>query len=407
MIKKEIIELKDDKYIPIKIEDLIIDTPIPFNVYLKDDGLIRLIFVEGSIFSNKSKKTLNEKGFSELLILDKDLNIFNKYISEKRPKEEKINFDFKKYSSQKDLYFQIEKDLLSQGVELNFPIYSWDLSSYKEIFSASETDPSVLSIDLKCIDSDIYISAKDITLYQSYINKILEKEKDNPNIKAVAIRENSKIVVKELLDNPRSGEKIKEVETLVDKIISCILESDDAIYNLLSLKGYDYYTYTHSVNVCTLSVGLGLKIDLKKDDIRNLGIGSMLHDIGKCSIPKDILNKQGMLDDKEYRIIKKHVLEGEKILKTHKDIPEDSFYAVLQHHEKLSGKGYPFGLRAKDISLFGKITAISDCYDALTTQRPYKKAFTPYYALSIIVKETEDYDHELLRIFIKMLGNVR
>lgn len=407
MVKKEIIELKDDRYISIKIEDLILDLPIPFNVYLKDNGVMRLAFVKGSFFSKEAKRILDEKGFTALLISDKDLNVFNEYISKKRPKEEEKEFDLKKYSLQKDLYFQIEKDLLLQGSELNFPLYVWDFLSYKEIFNASETYPHVLNKELKYIDSDIYIKAKDIALYRSYINKILERERDNPNLKAIAIRENSKIVVKELLDDPRSGKKIKEVEGLVDKIIDSILERDDAIYNLLSLQCYDYYTYTHSVNVCTLSVGLGLKIDLKKDDIKNLGIGSMLHDVGKSSISKEILNKQGMLNDKEYRIIKNHVLEGEKILRSHKNIPEDSFYAVLQHHEKLSGKGYPLGLRAKDISLFGKITAIADCYDALTTQRPYKKAFTPYYALFVIVKETEDYDPELLKTFIKMLGNIR
>lgn len=409
MIKKEVIEIKDVTYTSIEIHDLMIDHPLPFNVYLKDNDIIRMVFVKGSLFTENSKRMLYEKGFSELLIQSRDISTFNDYISKRDlgKKEEKEEFDFKKYSSQKELYFQAEKDIFFQGTELNFSLYAWNDSSYNKIFEASEDNPRILNKDLKDIDSDIYIQANDIALYHFYINRILEKETENPDIKAIALRENSKIVVKKLLDNPRSGEQIKEVKNLVDNIINCLFENNDALYSLLSLNCYDYYTYTHSVNVCTLSVGLGLKIGLKRKEIEKLGIGSMLHDIGKSSIPKDILNKQGNLDNEEYKIIKNHVLEGERILRNHKNIPEDSFNAVLHHHEKLSGKGYPLGLKGKDISLFGKITAISDCYDALTTQRPYKKAFTPYYALSIIVKEIDDYDPDLLKIFIKMLGKVK
>lgn len=84
----------------------------------------------------------------------------------------------------------------------------------------------------------------------------------------------------------------------------------------------------------------------------------------------------------------------------------ESLVPVLQHHEKLPGRGYPFKLSGKSIKLFGRIAAIADCYDALTTQRPYKPAFTPFYALSVIAKETGDYDPDLLKIFIKMLGKI-
>jgi len=98
---------------------------------------------------------------------------------------------------------------------------------------------------------------------------------------------------------------------------------------------------------------------------------------------------------------------GYKLLKEQKEFPEESSSAVLQHHEKLSGKGYPFGLKGSEIKLFGRITAIADCYDALTTQRPYKPPLTPYFALSIIVKEKGDHDADLLKSFIKMLGKIK
>ncbi|HMK43196.1 MAG TPA: HD-GYP domain-containing protein, partial [Dissulfurispiraceae bacterium] len=173
------------------------------------------------------------------------------------------------------------------------------------------------------------------------------------------------------------------------------------------LRQYDYYTYTHSVNVSVLAVGLGVAISLGKDATAKLGMGAMLHDVGKSAIPSEVLNKQGKLNDAEYSLIQTHVQEGEKILRGNPEVPEEAFPAVLQHHEKMSGRGYPFRLKGPQIKLFGKIAAIADCYDALTTKRPYKEPMTPFYALSIIAKETGDYDPELLKIFIKMLGKIK
>jgi HD-GYP domain-containing protein (c-di-GMP phosphodiesterase class II) len=175
----------------------------------------------------------------------------------------------------------------------------------------------------------------------------------------------------------------------------------------MSLKNYDYYTYSHSVNVGVLSVGLGIASGMQKDAIFKLGLGAILHDIGKKAIHHDIVNKQGRLNDMEYQVIKTHVVEGEKILRENSEIPAESLAAMLHHHEKLTGRGYPFGLRGDNIELFGKITSIVDCYDALTTARPYRTALAPYQALSLITSETRDYDPELLKIFVTMLGNIR
>ena len=177
--------------------------------------------------------------------------------------------------------------------------------------------------------------------------------------------------------------------------------------SLLSLRTYDYYTYTHSVNVAVLSVGLGMAAGLPKEQIRLLGIGAMLHDVGKSTIPPAIINKAGRLDDEEYRIIKTHVTEGENILRLNKDIPRESLVAVSQHHERLSGKGYPYNKAGEEIRPFGRITSIVDCYDALTTTRSYQTARTPFFALSILTKEAGDYDPEILKAFIRMLGTMK
>lgn len=409
-------EIDDEPYLAIDIDKLIVGARLPFDVFVKDRGIIKHIFNKGLVFTNASKDVLKEKGISEVYIESKENSALNNYLSKTSNKNKKtFAFDdpalFKKYSFYKEEHYQIDKNLLLPNTTINFSLFALDKFDFKPIVEASEKSPVKIDEAILTANGDIVIKKSDIPLYHAYLNSLLGEKgvsgKNKSHIKAAVIKENSKIVIKDLLDDPRSGEKVKESNILVNNMIDCILENRDAIYNLLTLRGYDYYTYTHSVNVGALSIGLGIAINLQRDDIEKLGMGAILHDIGKSAISHEILNKQGKLDDFEYKVMRNHVIEGEKILRTHKEVPEESFAAVLQHHEKLTGKGYPFQLSGNDIKLFGRITAIADCYDALTTQRPYKPAFTPFYALSIIAKETGDYDPDLLKIFIKMLGKIK
>ncbi|MCL4457720.1 MAG: HD domain-containing protein [Nitrospirae bacterium] len=331
-----------------------------------------------------------------------------------KAKEQKDSFledplAFKEYSFHKEEHYLIDKTVLTPEKEIFFNIYRMDRFNIFPVIEASKKQPSKIDSQLLNFAGDFVIKKSDIPLYHDYLLSLTELSdpSEEGKIKTIMIRENSKLIMKDLLDDPRSGKKIKESKIMVNNMVDCILQNRDAIYSMLSLKNYDYYTYTHSVNVAVLSVGLGVAIDLKRNDVEKLGTGALLHDIGKSAISHEILNKQGKLDSKEYLIMRNHVTEGEKILRTHKEVSEESFDAVLQHHEKLTGKGYPMKLQDGEIKLFGRITAIADCYDALTTRRPYKPAFTPFNALSIVAKETGNYDPELLGVFIKMLGKIK
>lgn len=408
------IEINDEPYVEIDINKLAIGASLPFDVYVKDRSIIKPLFTKGLLFTNIAKDALKKKGISEVYIERKDAPELDYYLSKKTEYKTSPYDDADlhiKYSQSKETNYQIDRALLIAGTRVHFSIYVLHKFNLIPLVESSEASPVMIEEKMLLTPGDFLIKKSDIPLYHDYLNSLLDSkdmtEKGKATIKTVVVRENSKIVMKDLFDDPRSGEKIKESQGLVNAMIDCILENRDAIYDLISLRNYDYYTYTHSVNVAILSVGLGVAIDLKRDDVEKLGTGAMLHDLGKSAIPHNILNKQGKLDDTEYRIIRNHVIEGEKILRTHKEIPEESYDAVLQHHEKLTGKGYPFKLSGKDIKLFGRIAAIADCYDALTTQRPYKPAFTPFYALSIVAKETGDYDPELLKTFIKMLGKIK
>lgn len=315
----------------------------------------------------------------------------------------------KKYCYDVDRYYQIEKKSLSAEYEVSFNIFVHKNLVFEQILNASPSKPAKIPLDLLEADGDIMISASDIPLYNEYLESLEQNPPPGKNIKeikAIAIKEKSKVLIKNVLLDPRSGENIKQTSRAVESIVSAIIEDKDTLYNLISIKNYDYYTYTHSVNVAVLSIGMGVALGLSAQQIANLGYGTMLHDIGKSTISPEILNKPSGLTSMEYQIMKNHVMEGQRILDKHECFPKDSMSSVTQHHEKLSGKGYPLGLQAANINLYGRISAIADCYDALTTQRAYKPALKPFEALSIIIKDTDDYDQELLKIFIKMLGKI-
>lgn len=317
--------------------------------------------------------------------------------------------DFHTYSKQKEAYHQIDKNSLISGKEVNFTIYSHKGLKFREIIKASEKSPAILTPELLAIDEDIVIKASELLAYSEYLESILNSvlfDKDQEKAKAILIKEKTKCIVRDIFNSPENIENIKKASNIVEEMTSNIVNNKEVIFDLISIKTYDYYTYTHSVNVEVLSIGLGAILGLTTNQIFSLGLGAILHDIGKCLIPTEILNKQGNLTRAEFKIISNHVIESDRILRQHKDLPEDALYPPIQHHEKISGMGYPFGLRGNEINPFGRITAIIDCYDALTTERPYKKALTPYQALSMIISEKGSYDQKLVEIFIKMLGKV-
>lgn len=406
----------DEPDVPVPAEKLIVGARLPCDIFIKDNGAIKPMFNKDALFTSISKNILLEKGISEVYLYMKDSSAFDLYQFQNSSLRDSRHVDhatvFKEYSFYKDQHHQIDCNLLIPGTKIHFSLFVLSKLSFIPLIIATGKSPAEVDERVLTTLGDVVIKKADVPLYYDYVNSLMQYpdalKENRLKIKSLAIKENSKVVIKNLLDDPRSGQKIKELKPLVQNMIDCILEDNDAIYDLLSLRGYDYYTYTHSVNVAALSIGIGIAAGLKNEDAEKLGIGAMLHDIGKSAISHDILNKQGKLDDNEYRLIKSHVTEGEKILRMyHREFPAEALSAVLQHHEKLSGKGYPFKLAGEDIKLFGRMAAIADCYDALTTQRPYKPAFTPFYALSIIAKETGDYDPDLLKLFIKMLGRVK
>lgn len=212
---------------------------------------------------------------------------------------------------------------------------------------------------------------------------------------------------KKLMHDVKLGKRMEmnQVENIVDKMTDSVLRNGDALVSLLRIKDADEYTYLHSMAVSALCISFAQGLDLDSTKIKQIGIGGLLHDIGKMKVPPDILNKPGPLSEKEFEIMKRHVKEGESVLQEYPNLDPTCTCVIAHHHERLDGTGYPQGLKGDQISLFGQIAAIVDIYDALSSERCYKKALTPTEALRKLFEWSQSYlNGALVEKFIGHLG---
>ena len=188
--------------------------------------------------------------------------------------------------------------------------------------------------------------------------------------------------------------------SITDDLMKAISDNDAIAVDISTLKISDEYTFKHSVDVATMAMIVGKKHGLNKQEVYELGISGLLHDVGKSKIPNEVLNKAGKLTDEEFSMMKQHSLFGYQILKEKEDLSSSIKLGVLQHHEKMNGKGYPMGVPSEKINLFARIISVADIYDALVTERPYKKGFSAHDALEMIMAMTEELDVDYMRSFI-------
>jgi len=203
-----------------------------------------------------------------------------------------------------------------------------------------------------------------------------------------------------LYNNTDSEQLVDTTKDITDDLMKAIDENDAIAVDISTLKVSDEYTFKHSVDVATMAMIVAKKLGMSREDIYDIGIAGLLHDIGKSKIPNEILNKPGTLTEEEYEIMKRHSVYGYRILQENKDIKNSIKVAVLQHHEKINGNGYPLGVEAEQISAFAKILTVVDIYDALVTERPYKEGFSPRDAVEMLMAMTAELDIVSLRGFL-------
>lgn len=203
-----------------------------------------------------------------------------------------------------------------------------------------------------------------------------------------------------LYNNTQSENFTQTTNSITDDLMKAILENDSIAVDVDTLKVSDEYTFKHSVDVATMAMVIGKKHGLSDRSVYELGLSGLLHDVGKTKIPNEILNKPGKLTDNEFSIMKQHSLYGYRILQNKPDISDAVRLGVLQHHEKINGRGYPLAVPAEQLSLYGRILSVVDIYDALVTDRPYKKAFSKRDAVEMIMSLTDELDISVIRSFL-------
>ena len=211
--------------------------------------------------------------------------------------------------------------------------------------------------------------------------------------------------VMEMFHEVRLGNAIDPQTTLplVAEIATSVQCNAAALISVARLKTHDDYTYLHSVAVCALMLSLADQLGLDKDQARLAGLGGLMHDLGKAAIPLAVLNKPGKLSDTEFDLVKHHPAAGAKILRENGASSEVQDIA-LYHHEKVNGSGYPHGLTTDAISLLARMGAICDVYDAVTSERAYKKAWNPADAIRQMASWEGHFDKKVFNTFVKAIG---
>jgi len=243
---------------------------------------------------------------------------------------------------------------------------------------------------------------KEIGVFYAYVE---DERLSDINLEDEKLNELKQLTMKSIatimrnINKCNSKEFNKSLES-VERLVSYVIDLKDINKSLCDIKTYDNYTYMHSLHTCVMSCFLGLANSVTKDQLKNLCIGAALHDIGKTKVPIKILNKKGKLTEDEFEEIKRHTIYGGQIIKKNKFIHSAVIDIVEQHHEKVNGKGYPYGLGEKDISPYAKIVSICDVYDAVSSDRCYRTKFNPNDAYELILSEAgTSFDKNLVSKF--------
>jgi putative nucleotidyltransferase with HDIG domain len=179
----------------------------------------------------------------------------------------------------------------------------------------------------------------------------------------------------------------QEIEDLVEPLYEAILNDEHITSKMWQIQAYDDYTFDHSVRVSMIAGLLAKWCGYPASVVKDASLSGLLHDIGKCNIPDEILNKPGPLTPEEFKVIKTHATLGYVLIKDIPNINENVMLGVLQHHERMDGSGYPHGIKGKDINTIASIVAVADVYCAMTADRVYKPAFHPFEVASYILEK--------------------
>ena len=249
--------------------------------------------------------------------------------------------------------------------------------------------------------------SKETKKEKKILSEVVAVSLDEEMERAQAILSNSRVALTEMFHEARMGKAIStdKAQNLVEDIALSVMRNSNALLGLARLKTANDYTYMHSVAVCALMISLAKQLGLSDEIVREAGTAGLFHDLGKMAVPASILDKPGKLTDEEFISIKNHPRAGYELLLGIEGISEMTLDVCLHHHEKMDGSGYPDKLSGDQISLYAKMGAVCDVYDAITSNRPYKEGWCPAESLSKMAEWSKGhFDEKIFQAFVRSVG---
>lgn len=307
-------------------------------------------------------------------------------------------------------FFKVRISSLRPNKELTFHLYlrlNNKLTMYLRAGDriAKEKIDFLLSKDT---GESFFVPEEDRRAFKSYVHDQIVSDDLNVKEKAQILRDSSMTLMEELYEHPDVNQALANSQPLIQDFITFMDSDPSAMGHLISLSGHDFYTYNHSLDVGIYSLGLAAAVGMTPAQLEEMGIAALFHDIGKRHISLDILCKKGGLSDAEWAQMQKHPQYGIQILNDQPNATEGIKAACFEHHESWSGNGYPQQLVGDEIHPYARIVALTDTYDAMTTQRSYNVPLKPYDAVTMMKEKLANrYDPEMLEAMAHVLFRLK
>lgn len=314
-------------------------------------------------------------------------------------------------------YIVLDPRFLYSNQVTHFPLYLYDDQSRQFTLFKEEDDPiqqEKLDELMKGGRRPVFISKKNAAQFTQFLSEGLTQIVDD---RLLSVEEKTNrfstlatSVMQSLFESPPDGEEfIATAKNVSDALAQLICTEPSSIAQLNGLRSYDYNTYSHSLNVCVLGIGLFQQIEFNAPHFRiqDLTRGLLLHDIGKCDIPHELTNKPGALSEEEWQIMRTHPRKGYERLESDRGLSPDAHQVALFHHEAVDGSGYPQGLTQDSIPFTSRLCKVVDVYDALTSNRSYKSRLSPFDSLQLMMGSMQkQIDMDILKRFMLFLHSM-
>ncbi|ADG93927.1 metal dependent phosphohydrolase [Arcobacter nitrofigilis DSM 7299] len=304
------------------------------------------------------------------------------------------------YIVNKERYYLINKEIINEGVEFFFDLYGKNTKE-ENVSLVSTKSRKLIAHDIENLSDYkyLYVHESEKKFYENYYKNFMTTKLIPKNMKN--FYEEVGNTVNNIFENPTTMKNVKEVESIVNDMVSTILHNDFSVSSFITILASDYLTHTHSLNVSVYSLCLGKHMGMNKKDLENLGVSALLHDLGKTQISDKIINKEGILTEHEFNEVKKHPMYGWAMARQLGVTNKEILSGIRNHHERVDGTGYPDKQKDEHISIFAKIIAVCDVFDALTTNKSYKNSTGTFNTLVMMKKEMSKHlDGDVVNHFI-------